>query len=508
MQGYDNLAVYYGDVHNHSGISYGHGTIEEAFRNARERLDFCSVTGHAHWPDMPAPDKNIEYIIDFHRKGFAKLKNCWQHALAVTERENVPGKFVTFPGFEVHSLADGDYTVLYRDRGEILYEADIPSMLKKIAALDRAGTPTLAFPHHIGYRQGRRGINWNTYTNQDAPIVEMISMHGCAETDENTRAYMHVMGPSDRESTMQFGLELGHDFGVIGSTDHHSSHPGSYGHGMCGVWASELTRAGIFDALRARRTYALTGDRIRLEFAIDGHPLGTEIPFAATRNIGVRVLAGAPIDYVDVLKNNRLLRRFSECDVPQPRPADIVKTLIFLELGWSDRKKEARWNVRLGIDAGRILAVEPRFRGQEVVSPVEKDAGAPANYHVSHWEPDGERAVRFDTVTYGNPNNFTNACQGMCLAVEMPLAGNVLADINGRQLELPLALLMEGARTGDTGWHTPAYRFHRAPFEWEFDWRLTLDDRTPKARADRDFYYVRVREKNDHWAWSSPIFVR
>ena len=56
MRGYEGLQAYYGDLHNHCGISYGHGTMEEALANARERLDFCSITGHAHWPDMPEPD--------------------------------------------------------------------------------------------------------------------------------------------------------------------------------------------------------------------------------------------------------------------------------------------------------------------------------------------------------------------------------------------------------------------------------------------------------------------
>ncbi len=53
MNAYDGLHAYYGDLHNHCGISYGHGSLEDALLNAREQLDFCSVTGHALWPDMP-----------------------------------------------------------------------------------------------------------------------------------------------------------------------------------------------------------------------------------------------------------------------------------------------------------------------------------------------------------------------------------------------------------------------------------------------------------------------
>ena len=45
--------LFWGDLHSHCSISYGHGTVEQALARARQQLDFCSVTGHAFWPDMP-----------------------------------------------------------------------------------------------------------------------------------------------------------------------------------------------------------------------------------------------------------------------------------------------------------------------------------------------------------------------------------------------------------------------------------------------------------------------
>jgi len=38
----------------------------------------------------------------------------------------------------------------------------------------------------------------------------------------------------------------------------------------CRLYAGELTREGVFEALRARRTFAVTGDRIALDFRING----------------------------------------------------------------------------------------------------------------------------------------------------------------------------------------------------------------------------------------------
>jgi hypothetical protein len=512
MQTYDGLNAYYGDLHNHCGISYGHGSLEDAYLNAREQLDFCSVTGHALWPDMPEPDETIQHIIDFHEAGFARLRECWPEVQRVAEAHHRDGEFVTFLSFEMHSCADGDYTVLYEgSRGDILEVEGLADLRGRLQDLKGQGISAIAFPHHIGYRQGQRGINWRTFTKEFSPVVEIISMHGCSEADENTRPFLHTMGPSDHGSTMQYGLSRGHFFGVIGSTDHHSAHPGSYGHGRTGLWARARTRAAIWEALWERRTVALTGDRIALQLAVNGSPMGTTVAPVQRRQIAFHATGGAPIDCVDVVKNGELFRRFSRCDFRQDVDPDVVRTKLYLEVGWGERQVRTDWEVRFGISGGRILAVEPRFRGQEVVAPTDidrkEDPRASSHYHTCHWEPDGPQGVWFRALTFGNPNNSTPATQGMCLDVEMAPGEEVRAVINGRKVNIPLARLLEGAQAGQLGKiASPCYRFHRAPRRWEFDWHGECEDRVKEAEQG-DVYYARVRQMNDQWAWSSPVRV-
>jgi hypothetical protein len=84
------------------------------------------------------------------------------------------------------------------------------------------------------------------------------------------------------------------------------------------------------------------------------------------------------------------------------------------------------WEVKFGISEGCILAVEPRFRGPEVVALTDEQLlghsdslrASPSGHRRSHWEPDGPRAVRFWATTCGNPNNVTPATQGICLDVD------------------------------------------------------------------------------------------
>ena len=51
--------LYWGDMHCHSGISYGRGALQDAFEAAQEqRLDFCSIVGHSSWHDTPLDEEH------------------------------------------------------------------------------------------------------------------------------------------------------------------------------------------------------------------------------------------------------------------------------------------------------------------------------------------------------------------------------------------------------------------------------------------------------------------
>lgn len=150
------LRPLFGDIHNHCALSYGHGTLDSALQRARLQLDFVSITGHAYWPDMPVDEPSVAHIVDFHKKGFAKLKAGWASHFDTLKKYDRVGAFTVFPGYEIHSCEYGDYTIVYADTKPADIElADTPDELfqkLKSAKGDRA----FAFPHHIGYRQGAR----------------------------------------------------------------------------------------------------------------------------------------------------------------------------------------------------------------------------------------------------------------------------------------------------------------------------------------------------------------
>lgn len=493
----------YGDIHNHCDLSYGHGRFQDALRRAALQLDFLSITGHAHWPDMPVDDPRVAHIVDFHVKGFAKLRNGWDAHFEALRAANRDG-FTVFPGYEIHSCADGDYTIVYRDlETEPLHLADTPAELKSLLEDNLPGR-ALAFPHHIGYRQGARGINWNTFDPGLSPFVEMFSMHGCAETSETDRSYLHSMGPVDGHSTMQRGLSEGHVFGIVGNTDHHSAFPGSYGHGRMAVYANDNSRSGIWDAFIGRHTNALTGDCIHLLTSVGGAIQGSVISPSDNAILDIEAIGGGFIDSIDVIRNGRLFQRISPALSPAPiaSQSDRFETILYLELGWGARGSSHAWEGTVSVGGGALLGLEPRFRGTEVVSPLE---GHDTGHGLPEARLEDGRAV-FSLVAEANPNNSTSATQGMALRLEAEADAVVTADLCGQRIEVPVSRLMEGALSGNLGpIDSPAWRFHQLPGPEAWQWR----GRVPLgAMTAGEEVYVRLRQSGGQMAWASPIFCR
>ncbi len=513
METYNNLQVYFADLHNHCNISYAHGSLYDALQNGRQRLDICSITGHAHWPDMPRRDGKIDHIIDFHEKGFSKLKSGWPEVLRIMQEHNRAGEYLVFPGFEIHSTDAGDYTLVSKNfDAQIMYPESIDELQNLLATRPELRRRYLAFPHHIGYAPGRRGINWEKFSSDVFPLVEIYSMHGCAETDESDHPFLHTMGPGTGVGNMRYGLgPAGARFGVLGNTDHHSAHPGSYGHGFSGVWAESLDREAVWEALHQRRSYALTGDKMQLKFAVNGAAMGSAAPIQAEQQIEFELKAGGALDYVDIIKNGELFTRFSQLDFPAPAHNSPTANgnggsghnLLYLELGWGERNKPFDWNVEFGIDRGRIEAVDARFRGGEVVSPLDA-AEEDARSFTSAWNRHSKSEVRFTTKTYGNPTNSTSATQGISLEVQADPAAQVLVRINGKEHRVALQELRQRAYVGYTGgFDSPAFKIHRAPAEWEFIWSASVADPDQSPA----YYYLRGRQQNGAWVWSSPVWI-
>ena len=71
-------------------------------------------------------------------------------------------------------------------------------------------------------------------------------------------------------------LMNGHKLGFICSSDNHFGQGGRRHGGIAAVFAAKLKRDNIFDAIKNSHCYGTTGERILLDFSIDGIAMGQE----------------------------------------------------------------------------------------------------------------------------------------------------------------------------------------------------------------------------------------
>lgn len=498
------MNLYWGDLHNHCGITYGFGSLENALAAAREQLDFCAVIGHAMWPDIPERSPETAFLVDFHRQGFDKLRRGWDDVRAAVKAANVPHRFVTFQGYEIHSAQHGDHHILSCSDELPLLEAGSPAAL----AAKLAPYGAIAVPHHVGYTPGYRGADWNGFDESRSPIAEVFSKHGCGMSDTSLYPYYHSMGPRDSRSTILAALKQKKKFGFVGSTDHHAGYPGSYGDGRVAVLAREKTREAIWEAILARRTYAVTGDKIDCRFSVNDTCFGGEVEAApgSARHIYLKAAGCDAIDRIAVYKNGRL---WSKADGRRSAPAKgpgIWKVRV--ELGWGDKEEGFSWDASAGVQGGRIRSAETCFRGRSVLAPTpemreDPDINALGNRLLA---VDGQSAV-WTCTTFKNPSTLHPATAAVILEIEGDEATAIRVEANGRRFAASIAELREGARSAHLKPYTSeAIVLHRAVPE--ADYCVELEWRDLEREDEWDLYHAEIRQVNGQCAWISPVFVR
>jgi hypothetical protein len=494
--------LFWGDLHSHCSISYGEGTVEQALLRAKAQLDFCSITGHAFWPDMPTDRSRYGEIIDYHRQGFARLADNWEELVARQAAASRAGEFIAFPSYEWHSLKYGDHNVYARGPELALRDAaDLPELRR--LARDAAA---VIIPHHIGYAAGYRGIDWEHFEDSQSPFVEIFSLHGCSEGEDAPYPMLHDMGPRDWRSTAEAGWALGHRFGVIASTDHHGGYPGSHGDGRVGVFAESLTREAIWQALVERRVYAVTGDKIDARLTLDDAWTGSTIQSDATRRLRIAVRGSDKLDRVELLKNDRVIRRFF-ADAAAPDAPDS-RYRLRVTWGWGRKDEPVAWDAKLALSSGAITDVETCFSGQAIVAPRgvggHTDSSDAADLPHAVVERT-ERSVAWRSTTTGNRSTRHGTTQAISLGIDAPIQAELQLEVNGVRLVYSLGELLGRGRSAYLrGWLSEAIRVGPlVPIE-QCEVFAELDDE-PESACDR--YRLRVAQTNGQWAWLSPIWA-
>lgn len=493
MSGY---RILYGDIHNHNAHGYGVGSIERSLEVARTHLDFFAFTGHSSWHDMPAMEGGRErHWID----GFKRLKETWPRVQQVIADGNREREFCAFLGFEWHSSKWGDQCVVFPgDHRPLFYAPEIPK-LREFCREEGA----LMIPHHLAYPKGRRGVNWDCFDEACTPVVEIYSEHGNGEDDRGPFPYFtHSMGGRETSNTVRAALEAGRRFGFVGSSDDHAGFPGAYGEGLMAALVGDFTREGIFEAIRARRTYALTGDRIELDFSVEGAPMGATIEAGRQVEVAFSVRGRDELDVVEVIQDGRIVHRaFAEGDVAAA-DAFAQPVQLRLEWGWGPwgalaLERICDWAMDLKLERGRIARFFPCLQSM----PFDE-----TRRH--RFERSGDDGLSIRSYTARQNAYRENPNQSVVLEIEggpqTVLEVSLRAPVAQRERSR-LDALHRGSVNRFTGdFPKEGWQWHRLlpAAASALDGRCTLE-----VPAGRSHAYLRARQRNGHVAWGSPVFM-
>lgn len=488
--------ILYGDIHNHNAHGYGVGSIERSLDVARTHLDFFAFTGHSSWHDMPAMEGGRErHWVE----GFKRLKDTWPRVQQVIADGNREGEFCAFLGFEWHSSFWGDQCVVFPgDHRPLYYDAEL-SGLRRFCVEERA----LMIPHHLAYPRGRRGVNWNAFDEACTPVVEIYSEHGNSEEDRGPFTYFtHSMGGRETANTARAALDAGLRFGFVGSSDDHAGFPGAYGEGLMAALVTDFTRGSIFEAIQARRTYALTGDRIELDFSVDGAPMGSTIDAGNKVEVAFSVQGRDELDVIEVVQDGRVVHRAYADERGEPARAFAQPVQLRLEWGWGPWAALALdricdWAMAVSVEHGRLLRFFPCLQSM----PFDEQ-----RRHRFARRGETGLEIRSYTARKGayreNPNQSVvlEIAGGAQTALELALSEPVV-----QATRISLAELLSRSEHLFTGpFPKEGYQWHRLVPRAAFavEGRCALE--VPRGRS---YVYARVRQKNGHLAWSSPVFV-
>lgn len=283
----EQYTVYWGELHGHTNLSDGVNTVKYYYRFGKEitNLDFCSLTDHG-W-----------YMVD--------KDDVWQETIHIADDLNEPRRYVTLPGVEWTSRGGhGHINLIYygTDRPQSAPNArsEFPNTVQGLYAhLDQADKDVVVIRNHTASE--RLGTDWTYHNPKWNMLIDIVSSMSIGYT-----TYYNFI----HERTMEKALAEGYRFGVVGTSDTHTSWPGSGN--LTAVFAQDLSRKSIGENLVKRFCYAAE-DRILVDFRINGMCQGSELIVQKSQPLTVSITAEGldELSTIIVIKNNRVFTTLS-----------------------------------------------------------------------------------------------------------------------------------------------------------------------------------------------------
>lgn len=286
--------VLHADLHNHSDLSDAAGQADDAFACMRASgLDVAALTDHAGLEDESVLERLRELVpwagmpskviddADFVRAG------------EIADAFDDPGAFTAVRGFEWTTPHLGHVNVWFSTAWTRVIQPDGMAGLHDWLAGDLPGRDTLFGLNH----PGREIYRFDDFRHDPRLTDRLVSMEVFNRVDD----YLFEGYGSGAVSPLVQCLAAGWRPGLLGVSDEHGIRWGfEPERGRAGLWVRDWSRAGVREALRARRFYATREPGLRLDVVATVGPhearLGGELAVpVGTREVEVDIdLDGGP----------------------------------------------------------------------------------------------------------------------------------------------------------------------------------------------------------------------
>jgi len=462
----------WGDLHAQSVIGCGARSIDAYFRHAR---DFAATDFGSHQANC-----------------FLVSSPEWRETEASTARIHEDGRFVALLGVEWSGASNvggdhnlyfpGDAADLHRCSHEFVADkADIATDLPHVTNVydHYRGTDTLVAVH-VGGRTA--DLRWH-----EPSLDRLLEVHSTHATSE---------------WFLLDALKRGYRMGVVAGSDSvdgrpGGSHPGHMGvrnvrGGLTAVSMPARTRNALWTALKSRHCYGTTGPRIIIRLSAHGAQMGDEIAVAQPPLFDAMVEGTAPLECIDFFRDDTLV---SSRDLMREAEGRALSNTI--RVGWCGttspgnwQRARMQWDGELRIAGARIARVEPWAFDTPDEGIREYD----------------EQRIRWRSITAGD-------WDGMLVTLDDCANAEATFVSGPMTLRTRFSDLDARPRTFDAANPARKVELRRLPRTMPaLGWRGTFTDPspdTPSQTGERAHhaYWLRVRQVDGAYAWSSPIFV-
>jgi hypothetical protein len=312
----------FGNLHEHTNLSQcslGDGSIDEEYHYGIdiEGYDFIGLTDHGYNLDRERWEKNLRAMRFYNDNPYFVAMPAFEWTASREERGGLP---VRGSGHRnVIFASSNDAAGFVDDEQDMVYHCEAPqsdAIYKVWDILKKKGLRAVTIPHHPA--DPHHPVSWEDQDEDIETVVEMYQSRGSYEYRDCPLQYRPGNIMRQDGHFVQDALGRGIRLGFIASGDHNSM-----GLGASAVWVKQVSQEGIFEALKARRCYGTSGDKLLIDFRINGHLMGEEFSTRYKPHIEAEIRAEVPIKEIIIFKGNKVIYKVGAEELPDKKKAHI-----------------------------------------------------------------------------------------------------------------------------------------------------------------------------------------